>query len=250
MKKTFAIGAIFLITYLGFLIATMPATLLLGQVKLPKNVAVIGVQGSVWHTKIAQVTFGKTSIAKVDVSLSFWSLFTLTPKFNIGFGDPFIAGPEGNLVLAASAKQIEVTELTVLIKANDIAQQLTLPLPVSAQGDVEISIAKAAINLQDKNTCLTTDGDVIWSKAGVIALEQNIKLGSLKAKLDCENGAFAVIISAKNNLGLTFNAYVRQGEPISGNGFLQPGANFPKALNSALSFLGEKDSQGRYRLSF
>jgi len=37
---------------------------------------------------------------------------------------------------------------------------------------------------------------------------------------------------------------------MSGNGFLKPGAKFPKVLNDVLPFLGKKDNQGRYRLSF
>ncbi|MEY8215183.1 MAG: type II secretion system protein N [Colwellia sp.] len=250
MKKTFTLGAFFLITYLGFLIATMPATFLLGQVKLPQNITLIGVQGTVWHTQIEQITYDKSSIAKVDASLSFWSLFTLTPKLNIHFGDPFISGPEGNLVLTVSSQKAEVTELNVLIKANEIAQQLTLPLPVSAQGNVEISITKLAINLQNKNACLAGDGDITWSKAGVIALDQKIKLGKFNADIACEKNDFALTLSPKNNLGLTFTAYIHSNGRISGNGFLQPNAKFPQQLKSALSFLGKKDSRGRYRLSF
>jgi len=250
MKNKFVIGVVVVIAYLGFLIATIPTTFVLGQVELPKNIALVGVKGTVWHTQIKQVTYDKISLAKVDASLSFWSLFTLTPKLNVSFGDPFISGPEGSLVLAASSQQAEVTDLTVLIKANEIAQQLTLPLPISAQGDVKISIERAVVNLQDKDACLAGDGDITWLKAGVIALEQNIKLGKLNADISCEKGDFTLALSPKNNFGLTFKAYVHPGGRISGKGFLQPGTKFPQQLNSVFPFLGKKDNKGRYRLAF
>jgi len=250
MKKKFSIGFIFLITYLGFLIATLPTSQLLNQFSLPKDVSVSGVSGSVWHTHIAQVIIGETRIQKVKAKLSFWSLFTLTPKLSITFGDSFIKGPEGELELVLSLEKAIINDLKLLVNANEIAQQLTLPLPISAQGNIELIIPSAEVALQDNIKCLALEGSVVWSKAGVIALEQNIKLGNLNADINCKNGALALIISPKNNLGLTFDAYVRNSGNISGNGYLKPGSKFPQALNGALPFLGKKDSQGRYRLSF
>ncbi len=250
MKKKFAIGGIFLIMYIGFLIATLPTTFVLNQFSLPNKVSVSGVTGSIWSTNIAQVNVVGTSIQKVKSTLSFWSLFTLTPKIAITFGDSFIAGPEGEFELVLSSGKVEINDLNVLVKANEIAQQLTLPLPISAQGNVELTILNAEMDLTNNNQCIVVKGNVNWSKASVIALEKNIKLGDFNADIGCESGVLALILSPKNDLGLTFNAYVRQGGRISGNGFLKPGAKFPETLNEALPFLGRQDSQGRYRLSF
>ncbi len=250
MKKKFAITGVFLLTYVFFLIVTLPATLLMSQLPLPKNISISGVTGSVWQTEIAQLTIGKNVVEKVSTKLSFWSLFTLTPRLAINFGDSFSAGPEGELILALSQESAEITDLTLLIKANDVAQQLALPLPITAKGDVELNIASVEIDLKKNNQCISAKGMAAWSKAGVVALEQNIKLGNFNADISCENGALALVISDKNDLGLTFNAYVRQGGRFSGNGYLKPGVKFPQTLNNVLPFLGKKDNQGRYRLSF
>ncbi|MDX2368701.1 MAG: type II secretion system protein N, partial [Colwellia sp.] len=172
------------------------------------------------------------------------------PKLFITFGDAFTAGPEGELELVLSSEKAKIHDLKLLLKANEVAQKITLPLPISAQGDVELIVLNAEVDLKDNNKCIVLDGTVVWSKAGVIALEQSIKLGDFNADVSCENGALALIISPKNDLGLTFNAYVRKGGNISGNGYLKPGSKFPQALNDALPFLGKKDNQGRYRLSF
>lgn len=250
MKNKFAIVVIFLIAYIGFLIATLPTTLVLNQFSLPNKIQVLGVTGSIWNTNINQVSIEETSIQKVNVKLGVWSIFTLTPKLAITFGDSFVAGPEGELELVLSSEKAEINNLKLFVKANEVAQQLTLPLPMSAQGDVELTLLNAGIDLTKNNQCIAAQGDIVWAKAGVIAFERNIKLGNFNADIDCENGALALILSPKNDLGLTFNAYVRQGGQISGNGFLEPGTKFPQALNDALPFLGRKDSQGRYRLSF
>lgn len=253
MKNKFAMGGIFIITYLVFLIATLPTAFVLTQVSLPNNikrsVQFSGVTGSIWQTDIAQMAINGTVIEKVHADLSFWSLFSLTPKLTVTFGDSFSAGPEGKASLLLSQSKATINDMALLIKANKIAQQLKLPLPMSAQGDVELTVTNADIDLR-KNQCTLVKGDITWSKAGVEAFDKNIKLGQLNADIGCEDGALAVVISPDNDLGLTFNAYVRQGGKISGNGFLKPGAKFPAALNDALPFLGNKDSQGRYRLGF
>lgn len=250
MRKQFIIGGIFLISYIVFLIATLPAAMLLNQFQIPKNLHVSEITGSVWSSKVEQVIIDETSIQKINTQLNFWSLFTLTPKFSITFGDSFIAGPEGELELSLSQEKAQISNLTLFIKANEIAQQITLPLPVLAQGDVKLTVLNAEIDLLKESQCVAAKGTAVWTKAGVVALEQNIKLGDFTADIDCDNGALALIISPKNDLGLTFNAYARKDGRISGSGFLKPGAKFPQALNDVLPFLGRKDNQGRYRLSF
>lgn len=250
MKKTLAAVSIFLMAYLGFLVATLPATTVVNQVKLPKGVSIYALSGNIWHSQIKQVVVNGVSINNVNINLSFWSLFTLSPKVDVTFGDSFSAGPEGQLELVLSQEKAIVNDLTLFIKANEIAQQLTLPLPLSAQGNIEVIVDNAEILHQKNNQCAVAKGVITWQRAGVVALEENIKLGQLNANLACENGALALLLSPKNNLGLTFNAYVRNGKRVSGSGFLKPGSKFPQALQSVLPFLGKKDSQGRYRLSF
>jgi len=250
MKKKFVVGLVFLMAYFVFLIATLPATVLFNQVSLPKNLSLSGISGSVWKTKVEQVAVGETVIKQVETELGFLSLLSLAPTLPVTFGDPLLSGPEGELDITFSKGVIEIDNLRLLLKANDIAQQLTLPLPVTAKGDVEINLSHAAINIEDSNKCIAADGMVTWSKAGVLALEESISLGRFNAKIGCEDGVLALLLSPENNLGLTFSAYVRQGGGVSGNGFLKPGNDFPKALSNTLPFLGRKDSQGRYRLSF
>jgi general secretion pathway protein N len=250
MKKKFAIGIIFLITYLGFLVATLPATVVFNQFSMPKELSVSGVSGSIWNTNIDQIVVGEVTINKIKTELSFWSLFTLAPTLPVTFGDSFLAGPEGKFDITLSQEKLQIENFSLLLKANEIVQQLTLPLPMTAQGDVEITLDHAAINLADKNKCLAVKGLVTWSKAGVIALAENIQLGDFNAKLSCDEGALALLLSPENDLGVTLNAYLRQNGRVSGNGFLKPGAKFPPKLISALPFLGRKDNQGRYRLFF
>ncbi len=243
--------AIFFSSYLMFLLASAPLNLLTNNIKLPKNISIQGVTGSIWQGEIASVIINQNKIDKISTDLSFWSLFTLSPKVDVNFGDAMLAGPEGKFTLQVSSEDLALSDLALFISANDVANQLPLPIPVSAQGNIEVNIPSLHLSTADKLSCTQAQGDVIWLRAGVVALEQNITLGRFRADISCKDGDLLAVIPPKNNLGLSFDAvFALPEQRPSGQGYLKPGVKFPNELKSALSFLGRPDNQGRYRLRF
>jgi|GEM_PF-472819 len=256
MKKWFTLGAVFCTSYLIFILATLPLPWLVNKVTLPKNVMLNGVSGTVWQGEIAQVILtnadNSSQIQQVKTELSFWSLFSFTPKVDMQFGDALLAGPEGKLTLAISQEQLSLTDVELFIPANDIAQQTRLPLPVTAKGELELQLTQIDISLTERK-CQQASGNANWARAGIIAMEQNIKLGKLAADITCDKGELVVKIAPGNDLGLSFSAFIKARQnsiKVSGKGYLKPAAKFPQQLKSALPFLGNPDNQGRYRLAF
>lgn len=252
MKKWFTLGVIFLASYLVFIVATLPLALVINNSKLPKNISIQAISGTVWQGEIGQVTVDKNIIKQVTTKLSFWSLFTLMPKVDISFGSDILAGPQGQLTLAISQSKLNLSDVNIFLSANEIAQQARLPLPITAKGEVELNFSDISIAL-DTRKCSEAKGKVDWSRAGVIAMEQNIKLGKFSSNITCEKGELVAKIAPKNDIGLSFTAYVSStgnSVRVSGNGYIKPGVKFPAKLKSALSFLGNPDAQGRYRLNF
>ena len=116
MKKKFTIGGIFVITYVVFLIATLPATVLLGQLTLPKELNVSGLTGSVWHTEIKHITVGTTTVHKVNTQLSVWSLFTFTKRslvYRLLFSS-FVAVPIDSLIFLGVLHQLNLAGFLVM----------------------------------------------------------------------------------------------------------------------------------------
>jgi len=251
MKKWFAFSAIFLSSYIAFLLVNAPLVLMTNNIELPRNIAVQGVSGSIWQGKIASVIINGNEIKQIKTNVSFWSLFSLSPSIEVTFGDAMLAGPEGKFTLKASTEQLALTEVEVFISANDIAKQLSLPVPVTAQGNVELFLESMVITTIDKLSCSQAKGDVTWLRAGAIALEENIKLGKLSAGISCADGNLLAMVNPNNDLGLSFDGVLAlPSQKVSGQGYLKPGAKFPAQLKSVLSFLGRADNQGRYRLRF
>jgi len=251
MKNWFAASAIFLGSYMVFLLSTAPLALVLNNISLPKNIELQGVSGSVWQGGIAQVKINTNTIEQIKTDVSFWSLFSLSPSIQIDFGDAMLSGPEGKLTLKVSSEQVTLSEVDVFLSANNIASQLPLPIPVSAQGNVEVTFTSMVLTTGKSLSCLQAQGKVSWVRAGVVALEQNIKLGKINVGISCAGGNLLAKVNPKNNLGLNFDGVLAlPAQKASGQGYLKPGANFPEQLKPALSFLGRADNEGRYPLRF
>jgi len=251
MKKWFAYTAVFFSSYVVFLVASMPLALVINNIELPRFVEIGGVSGSIWQGEIAQVTANNNQIQQIKTQLSFWSLLTLSPQVSASFGNPVSAGPEGKFNMTVSSKELLLQDVELYVSANDIAKQLPLPIPVTAQGNVELTFSELSLNIAGKPTCQQAKGQVTWLRSGVIALDNTIKLGSIKADLYCEKDDLLAKISPENNLGLSFVARLSlASQKATGQGFLKPGAKFPAELRSALSFIGRADQQGRYLLRF
>lgn len=247
MKKWFAYGAMFFSIYLLFLIATMPAAWLVSFVNLPKNIQVSELSGTVWQSNAKQVRIDDVEINNVHSELSLLSLLMFDPQINLSFGGALVSGPEGKLTASQLLEQVTITDLEVSLAANQIAKKLNLAIPVQAHNFIDVKIDEFILG---SPVCQQMQGTVKWQKASVTALSQKVKLGALSADLACEKGALALTVAPKNDLGLTFTAYLRSINKATGNGFIKPGANFPEKIKPVLSFIGKPDNQGRYRLRF
>jgi general secretion pathway protein N len=247
MKKWFAYGAIFFSVYLVFLIATMPAAWVVSFVNLPKNSQVSELSGTVWQSSAQKVRIDDVEINNVSSELSIISLLMLDPKVMLTFGGALVSGPEGRLTASQLLEQIKITDLDISLAADQIVQKLNLVIPVQAHDFIDVRVDEFVVG---KPICEKMKGSIKWKNASVTSLSEKVKLGALSADLSCDKGALTFVIAPKNDLGLTFTAYLRSMNKASGNGFLKPGAKFPEKIRPLLSFIGKADNQGRYRLNF
>ncbi len=247
MKKWILRGLLFFSSYLVFVVASMPINTVLAFVTLPKGLTISGVSGTIWQTKIAQVNTETVTVNRVNAHLKLSSLFLLNPTIEVNFGGRLLDGPHGNLTVSGLLSRLEIKQTKLTLPANDIAQQLILPIDLTALGSVTINLDHYLIG---KPLCKEIQGNIVWSKAAMTAFEQTVELGRLQGKLSCKKGAVVLKIDDKNNLGLSFSAYLRAKSQVSGNGYLTPGSKFPPKLKELLPFIGKADRQGRYRLRF
>lgn len=247
MKKWFAYIAIFLIFYLFFVIAILPVSFVMDKIDLPSNVKISGVSGTIWHADVKQISIDDIVIENANINVQLLSLITLNPTVAITFGDALSNAPEGSLLLSGLFGAVTAEDVAITVEADLIAQQLPMLVPIHAHDYVTLNMSSYKVG---QPICEQAQGQLSWQKASVTAFDEKVKLGELKADIGCEQGALTVSIDPKNNLGLTFTAYLRDSQKVTGSGYLTPGQNFPQQIRQVLPFLGNQDSQGRYRLNF
>lgn len=247
MKKWLAVCSAFLSIYLLFVIAFLPASFVLSKIKLPANIQLGQVSGSIWHSQVDSLLIENTLVNKINVNVNWLSILLFNPSIEVTFGGALYNGPEGHFLASGFLSDLTVTDLQLDIRANEIAQQLPLPIPVEAKNNVSISINEFVLG---QPVCQRLSGNVKWNDAMITALSEQVPLGSLKATVSCEKGNGVAVLDENNNLGVTFTAELRAKGAISGSGYLTPDKNLPKAIEQVLPFLGRQDNQGRYRLAF
>ena len=245
MKSKLLYAASFVALYLVFLVVNAPAVLLTKFAPIPDNVNLQGVTGTIWQTSVDNINVAGVNVENIETSLSALSLLSLNPSIQFESKGGLSDSLTGQGELQLSGEQLTVSHLTAQLPANVMVPFLNAPLPISAFGQVELHIEELTITGAQ---CSSASGKVIWQRAAISALEQTVELGDFNAQLTCYKDTLSLAIAPDNKLGLTFDARLTHQGQIVGNGYLKPGAQFPKTLNELLPFLGRKDGQGRYRL--
>lgn len=245
MKKVLAYSGLFIVCYLIFVVSILPAHLVLDKITLPKGVSLQGIKGSIWQTHVDKIHIDNVEIMNLQSKLSPLSLLTLSPQVEANFGDAMLPGPEGSLTITLDNQLLLIEDAKILFSASEISSQLKLGDAVTAKGTIDITIEHFTTG---QPMCGDLLGEVHWPKARIVAFDESIQVKELKGKLSCDNGAIVLTIDENNDLGLSFNAYMRSAGKLTGDGFLTPGEKFPQNLKPLLSFLPKPDRQGRIKL--
>ncbi|MCU4674384.1 type II secretion system protein N [Catenovulum sp. 2E275] len=241
-----------LLFYLVFLIATLPAYLVVSRIQLDKNIQLGNVSGTIWSGKIDTVKVDKTLVKDVTWDVNFAQLLAARFAVDIEFGSPRKnLEPQGSSQLRYGLNGASVADLQIKLPADLIAQQINLPFKVQAAGLVDANISTMQLG---EPVCQALDGQINWKLAAVnlIEMKTNFSYGDIKANLSCdENGAaLAKILGNPELLRLDIDAKLTSFSSYSVNGFISAGSNASQDLRNALSYLGKADSQGRYSIKF
>lgn len=87
MKQRILVGLLFLLAYLGFLVAHLPAQWALRMAPLPAALSISGISGTLWAGQAAHVSYGREAVSQLHWRLDGWSLLTLSPALDISFGE-------------------------------------------------------------------------------------------------------------------------------------------------------------------
>lgn len=247
MKNKILGSGFVLLAYGGFLIGTLPAKLALSYVSLPSHISVSQVEGTIWRGEAKRISFNQIDIEDVRWNTSVMALLTGAAQVYVEFGRGKNSlrgsGDLGYSSAGAYAQDFTATASSEwLVRASDV------PLPVTTQGQVKLTIAEVQ---QGQPWCNVLDGQLSWSNAEVESLLGTVDINSAIANLSCDNGAIVANIKQNStHLQLSGIAKLENNGKYSLSAVLVPSNQLPQSIRSNLRYVGKENANGEYKINY
>ncbi|WP_026376223.1 type II secretion system protein N [Aestuariibacter salexigens] len=234
------------LAYVIFLLANLPASQVIGRLSLPQDISFTGINGTIWDGRIDSAVVQGIPIKNAKWQLDALPLLWGSISIHLDVGNHREAddiSAFGPLTISAlNTDNISAENLHVYVPVEMLIARLPLPLPVRASGRLHVNLTELEIDGQ----CQTVIGSGSWLNAQVSGTQGMIDFGQYNAQLDCESGAFVVMLDGNNRLALEARAVVSDINNISVSGRFKPDPQFPQEVHQAATFFGQTDADGYY----
>ncbi|MDO6527363.1 type II secretion system protein N [Motilimonas sp. 1_MG-2023] len=228
-----------------FLVYLMPAKWAFQFIPGNLGIELSGVSGSVWQGKAEQVMVRGENIEKLQWQVKPWSLFTARLAADVKFGRGKGLAGKGELAYGFSGG--EASDLTVTVPVQRVIKYLPLPMPIEAQGLLDLKIKSVS---QGQPFCQQLDGFLFWTDASVTMPMGEVILGDPKVKLECENGGLAAILDQQSDhLTISMKSWLPNQQQYRVEGEIKGGKSLAPAISQALDWIGPQQENGSYRIS-
>lgn len=247
MRNKILVLCFIVVTYICFLIGTLPASLVLSYVSLPANITINQVEGTVWQGEAKSVSFKHINIEDIRWNTSFLALLTGSMQVDIEFGRGKNS-LRGNGEIGYSRAGIYAQDFTATASSEWLIAASNIPLPVTTKGQVKLTLAELQ---QGQPWCEQLDGSLTWSNAEVESLLGNIMINSAVANLSCDNGAIVGNIKqSSNQLKLSGIIKLADKGKYTLSAVLVPSNELPESIRSNLRYVGKQSGNGEYKINY
>ncbi|WP_180706009.1 type II secretion system protein N [Psychromonas sp. CD1] len=230
------------------LIATLPATLLLPFLAENKVLKVDTLSGTIWHGYAQQIRYQKSyRLSDLEWSLNVWSLLALKLNVDVKFAN---SAPrfQGKGQVSLSLTEANINHLTMNLEATEVSPYLALPIPIETQGDIQLVIQQATF---EGLNCKNIDASVTWQDARISSDVGNINLANVDVDLSCaRNSYIAEVLQVSSDLKTEIRIDLKTNGSYTLTGNIKEGTTLAKNIQQGLSFLGKKEPNGSFALSF
>lgn len=230
---------LFLLSYLLFLLASLPAAQILPRLPLPAGLQLREINGTLWQGRIGEVSWQNYRLHDLQWEVLFSRLWLAMPALKLSLQDPDTAIATG-IVGWRGAWQL--SDWQVKTSASTVQNWLAIPLPADVSGALQLNIKQLIVN---RTECQILAGQLHWQQAVLQTPAGELSLGSPSAELSCQETAFDANIrqdsaALHSQAALQLNMQGRYKLQAT----LQPTAEFPANLRPALDWLGTSVQNG------
>lgn len=230
------------VLFCAFLVITLPARHVLGWLGLGQ-VAMQGVEGTVWAGRIARLGVGRTVVGPLAWRLRPTALLAGRLEYQV-----FVQSGSGGGELRAGRGLFGgpyLADAQLSLPAAYVVRQLPLSM-VQTGGDFLLDITRASFR---GGWPQELDGQLTWQDAKVLQ-PTALELGTLTLQLGLRDGQLVGALGDAAGGPLELGGEFRLGADRRYvlDALAKPRAAASSELRQNLGLLGQPDSQGRYRL--
>jgi len=250
MNQTIKWVLLGLAAYLIFLIVKLPASLVLNMVSLPQNIAIGGVQGTIWNGSATTIVANNIAVENVKWQASFLRLFTGRIALDLRAGNARVGGKvsfTGPVSISLfDQSDIRASDFTLYLPANMVIAQVPIPVAVNAGGRFKVQIEE----LDYPGQCAELTGKGQWLNAKLDGLAQPLMLGTFDADLSCVENDTLISIKEPNSFTLSADARLTSSFGISVKGQFKPSDEIPTQVKNVIrDFYPPPNAQGFYTIN-
>ncbi|TDP40173.1 type II secretion system protein N (GspN) [Idiomarina aquatica] len=234
--------------YLLALLVMLPAKIIY-WLPIPAQVSISQVSGSLWQGRIGSLQVQGVTLNDMQWDWQLLQLFTGEVAVDVR------VPPQNNPLAVNGRISAGLTELaaTDLRASGDLATLLQLAntrLPLKTQGNWNLSIDTFVVSdPSPAKWCNQLTGSANGRNIQVLVNGAWQSLGDFPVALGCaESGAVTLTMNGENSLGLAMQGDINS-QDINISGTVRPNPRTPEGLAQMFQYLGQPDSQGRYRFS-
>lgn len=252
MNRTILYGILGAVTFLVFLITSIPASQghqWIHETLTKAQISITQLSGTIWSGSARRIQFKSMHLENIGWEIHPLALLIGKLKLSIEVNDPEIKGSatlsfdrQGLTYLENLDGKFPAHLLTQLPYTSDALSIATLT------GSFALDIE--TIHFSDKQLPIQTKGQITWHDAG-ISSPLSLPLGTVLLKLETPDEDTHIYISNKAGpVKIDATLIISNDGNYRINGTLLPLPDINQELISTLSLLGKKDTQGKIHVNF
>ncbi|KAB2823940.1 type II secretion system protein N [Aliivibrio finisterrensis] len=249
MKFKLLIATVFSAFFTFSALLHMPIQWVVDQAPKVRGLVLVGLSGTPWKGQVDSLSWQRVNYGQLQWQIDPVAILKGHAVFSIRFGRGSELELRGKGAVGYSVSKGAYAEnMVISLPVASIMNKVPMALPVSLQGQAEISINYFQ---QGQPWCKQATGEVVWSAGKIISPLGNINPNTVIADVTCvDNKVMLTSKQSSEDVGSEFDVVLNPNRSYQVKGWFRPEANFPSSLRSQLKWLGKPDSKGQYRVTY
>lgn len=249
MKKIIAIGFLLSTVFIASAITHLPAQFVLQHAPLPKQLKLLGVEGTLWNGSADQVFWQRESMGQVQWTLQFGQLFSGRAEAQVRFGRGSARDVQGRGFVGYSLSGAYAKNMIVSLPISEVmALAPPIPVPLDVAGRVELNVREY---LYAAPYCGHATGNVALTTDTISTPIADLTVGPVIADFTCQDNKVEITGEQKSEQVVSgFSATLNTNKRYTSQAWFTPLDAFPSELGSQLKWLPKPDGEGKYRFTY